>query len=477
MDKQQLTQQIEHMRIIGTDTQNIEVKSNVGKSTAETLSAFSNTTGGLLIIGLSEKDGFTPVEGFQARQQQDKLVSECGKLTPVVRPTISLVEFEGSVIICAEIAEMRANEKPCYVTTAGRYGGSFRRSGEGDHKLEKYEVDRILDEQTQPKWDEEAIADATTDDLDQETLNAFLKQEKANRPKTFAQGIDVAQKRLRITKDKSPTLAALLTFGEYPQEFFPRLTVTFSVFPGTQKGDITKGERLLDSRTFVGPIPELVEQAVAAVKTNMRTAAFIGDVQRKNLPDYPLIAVREAVVNALMHRDYSPDSRGTQVQVNMFVDRLEITSPGGLFGGVRRDDLGKAGISSSRNQRLSVLLESAVFPNGDAVAENRGTGIAVMQNALAEALMPEVEIYPNLVSFTVIFRRRRVAPKERHGTAVDQVRATLGDHESLSTTELVSRIGLSRTAIQKALNQLIGTGEVEPTEPPRSPKQRYRRLT
>lgn len=193
--------------------------------------------------------------------------------------------------------------------------------------------------------DDSVITEASLTDLDHTALSNFLESEKAKRPRTFAQGEETAMQRLRILRKGNPTLASLLALGEYPQEFFPRLTVTFALFPGTSKGDITTGMRLLDSVTLNGPIPELVEESVALVAKNMRTGAMIDDVYRKELPDYPLIAVREAVVNALMHRDYSPSSRGTQVQVNMFVDRLEITSPGGLYGGVSKASLGKARVS------------------------------------------------------------------------------------------------------------------------------------
>lgn len=469
---------VTQLRLVGSDLQTIEVKAEVGKSILETLSAFSNGQGGTIVVGLSERDGFSPVVGFDAVRAQDALVSRCAQLTPVVRPDAQIVAFEDSPLLIAQIPELLPRDKPCYVTHRGRYSGSYLRTGDGDVRLQHYEIDRLIEERSQPTWDTEPVPGVTIDDLNQAALEAFLRGQEAQRPRTFGNGREVAMRRLGIVDaNHTPTLAALLAMGDYPQQFFPRLTVTFAAFPGTTKGDIGAGLRLLDSATLSGPIPELVESALAAVRRNMRVGGQIGEVYREELPDYPLVAVREALVNALMHRDYSPLARGTQVQVNMFVDRLEIMSPGGLYGAVTMRTLGQAGISSTRNQRLATLLESVQLPGGGIVAENRGTGFAVMNAELRKALLPPVEVRDDLASFTAVFQRRRVAPDERYRTARDVVLATLGERASASTTEIMAEAQFSRSAITLAVNQLIADGLIESTEPPRSPKQRYRMST
>lgn len=478
MEAERLKSIVEAIRLVGTDNQSVEVKANVGKSMLETLSAFSNANGGVIIVGLSEADGFAPVAGFDAAKAQDALETRCAQLTPPVRPLITMLPFEDSIILVAEVQEMSSVDKPCYVTDKGKYNGSFIRGGDGDVRLSQYEVERLIEERIQPKWDEQPVSEAGLGDINPAALKAYLDIQRERRPRTFSEGNEVALKRLRIAVDGHPTLASLLVLGEYPQEFFPRLTVTFASFPGTSKGSVTEGIRLLDSQTLSGTIPELVDAGITAVKKNMRTAAYIGDTFRSDLPDYPPVAVREALVNALMHRDYSPHAQGSQVQINMFVDRLEITSPGGLYGGVTVGNLGKPGVSSTRNQRISSFLEDVKFggagAGGGVVAENRGTGIAVIQNSLADALMPPPEYINRLDSFTIIFHRRRVAEKKRYASAYERVLDALQDRTSAATSELVSGTQLSRSAVQKALNELIADGEVERTEPLRSPKQRYR---
>lgn len=476
MHPAELVRLVGELRLFGSDTQRVEVKSNVGRSVLETLSAFSNADGGVLLVGLTEQNGFTPVPGFDPKKATDALVSRCAQLTPPVHPAIEMLEFEGNIVVVATVDELLPRDKPCYVTERGRYHGAYLRTGDGDVRLRPYEVDRLLEEHTQPRWDEEPIADAHEDDLSNETLTPFLERQRSSRPKTFADGDPVALQRLRVMRGEHPTLAALLAMGRYPQQFFPRLTVTFAVFPGISKGDIGAGIRLLDKATLSGPIPELVEDTLAHVSRNMRVGALIQEAFRHDLPDYPLVAVREAIVNALMHRDYSPHSLGTQVQVNLYADRLEIVSPGGLYGTVTLRTLGQAGLSSTRNQRLATMLEDVALPSGGPVAENRGTGFAVIQTELAKAMMPPAEVRDDLASFTIVFRRRLVEAAGRPQTTLEQVATLLKQRASASTTELVAASGLSRTAVQKAINDLIATGRAQAMAPPRSPRQRYRAL-
>lgn len=127
-----------------------------------------------------------------------------------------------------------------------------------------------------------------------------------------------------------PTLAGLLALGRYPQKFYPRLGISIAVFPGTSRDDVFRGdERLVASKSVVGSIPVMIDDAVDSL---MR---WIGAKK----PDYPPLVLREAIANALTHRDYSPDARGTQVHISVFTDRIEITNPGGLYGMVTHDVL------------------------------------------------------------------------------------------------------------------------------------------
>ncbi len=475
MDAQELSALVDDLRVIGSDVLRYEVKSGIGKSVLETLSAFSNGDGGYVIVGLKESAGFTPVPEFQAQSQADALTEYGRRLTPRVRPEISFVSFEGSLVVVAYIPPMRPHDKPCFIHDRGRYGGSYIRTGDGDSRLEQYEVDRLIEEQRQPTWDKEPVPGASLSHLSEQSLQAFLAVNRESRPRTFADGDAVACERLSVTFQGEVTLAGLLALGEYPQEFFPRLTVTYAEFPGSTKGEVVLGERLLDKATFTGAIPELVYQVVEKIRSRIRTAAYVDGAFRYDLPDYPLVAVREAVTNALMHRDYSPESRGTPVQVSLFPDRLEIFNPGGLYGAVTMRQLSdRRAVSSARNQFLSTLLESTPALDGGIVAENRGTGIDVMFRALDHALMPPPQFRADISGFTVTFFLRRVEVGEKYPLVVERVREYLSGVTSASASELVSALQVSRSSVQNAINALLEQGEVVPTAPPRSPRRRYR---
>ncbi len=488
MDRAWLNETVAVMRQIGRDTQSCEVKEAKGElpsTMADTLSAFSNGSGGHVILGLSEKNGFTPVPDFNAARMSDAFGAACEKLTPVVRPDIAILPFEGARLVCAEVPEMHPKDKPCYVTSKNRYGGSFIRTGDGDRRLTPYEVDRLLENHGQPLHDDEPVPEASVDDLDAALLNGFLARQRELHPRILGgrsdEDIMLDLHVVRRSPDGAlcPTLAGVMALGAFPQKFFPRLNVTFTSFPGTTKAErVDERRRFLDSQTIIGPIPMMVDDVLAAVTRNMRTGAVIRGTFRQDVPDYPRTAVREAVANALMHRDYSPDARGSQVQVNMYADRLEILNPGGLYGDVTVETLGESGMSSTRNQYLSNILETTPYPDGGYVVENRGTGYQEIEEQLKKAMMLPPQPRDSLTSFCLTFEKRRLDSSEtgvgRPESIDEAIKNALSERMSASTKELAEASGLSRSAITSHIKSLVALGVVEPMEPARSPKQRYR---
>lgn len=167
---------------------------------------------------------------------------------------------------------------------------------------------------------------------------------------------------------------------------------------------LANGERFLDNVSIDGAVPEMIDQALFALRRNMNRRAIIKGAGQEDMWDYPETALREALVNALVHRDYSPAARGTQMQIEMYPDRLRIRNPGGLYGPITLADLMEEGTSSSRNGLLLRILEDVPLPSERrTVCENRGSGVRAMISALRAANMRLPKFEDRVATFDVTF--------------------------------------------------------------------------
>ena len=271
-----------------------------------------------------------------------------------------------------------------------------------------------------------------------------------------------------------PTLAGLVALGEYPQEFFPQLFVSFVVLPGTRTGKTAPdGRRFEDNRSLRGPIPAIVADAVDTARRNMRVGAIVRGAGREDRYDFPLDVVRELVVNALMHRDYSPDSRGTQVQVELYPDRLVVKNPGGLHGSVTVTDLGADDAqTSSRNQTLAALLADVTLVDlpAQAVCENRGSGIPSVMAELRRVGMspPTYDAMPARVAVTVPQHAllgpdtaRWIGSLGQHGLGdAQQLALAMARSTGQVTNAMLQAWGVDRLTAGEALRDLVARGLV-----------------
>ncbi|MDO4537115.1 MAG: ATP-binding protein [Coriobacteriales bacterium] len=469
IDRRHIEALVRSLRTVATDTQNIEVKESVQKlpaSMLETVSAFCNGPGGTIILGLSERNGFTVAPGFCGKRMADSLATLCSdKLTPPIRPEIHVVDFEGAQLVVAHVHELPPREKPCYITERGVYQGSFVRVSDGDRKLSTYEVDRLMEERTQPTFDLDVVDKASLADLDATLVGAVLERQRSLHPKIFSARTDTEALAMLHVLERAddgamrPTLAGLLALGTYPQQFFPRLTVAFTALPvrDEESGLVT----YTDAQTMAGSIPSILADTLTAVRRN---------VALPQAPEFPLAAVREAVANALVHRDYSPLARGTAIQVNLTSEQLEVASPGGLYGTVTSENLGAPGYSSARNQYLLSLLEAVPFSDGYLV-ENRKAGYRMICSELERAGMPQPRVEDHLSSFVLtMFPARERAVREED----DEVVAYLSSVGAATSAELAEALGIPRRTATYRLARLVERGLVQRLGAPRSPKQRYR---
>ena len=419
----ELAEIVGNLRVLGTDIADVEVKNGSGglpKSLRETLSAFSNTSGGVVILGLDEGRGFAPAGLRDLAKLAADLGSMCSsEMEPAVRPLIRVHLFEGEQLVVAEIPELDPAQKPCFYIGAGMTKGSFVRVSDGDRRLSAYEVQVMLASRGQPRDDEQALLGIGIEHLDQASVEALIARLRTNRPYAFKDLDHLAVlRRAKVlvpdqTGQDAVSLAGLLALGSYPQEHFPQLMVTFVHYPTVAGAQSATGERFLDNVTLEGPIPVMARDTLAVIRRNMSRRAVIADAGRQDVWEYPETALREAVVNALVHRDLSSSARGTQIQVEMYPDRLVIKNPGGLFGPVTIDNLGEEGISSARNATLIKLLEDVPLPGETrTVCENRGSGIRSMLDSLLRAGMSPPQFEDRISSFKVTFPNHTLLSEE-----------------------------------------------------------------
>ena len=177
----------------------------------------------------------------------------------------------------------------------------------------------------------------------------------------------------------------MMNFCVYPQSVFPQLGITAVVVPGYEIGDVgTEDARFIDNRRIEGTLAEMVEETVAFCKRNMKVKTIIDAETGKRMDklEYPVKAIREAVLNAVIHRDYSEHTEGTPIQVNMFQDRIEIHSPGNLYGRMTVEQLGVSR-PDLRNPALAVMAESLT------AAENRYSGIPTIRREMYSSGLKE----------------------------------------------------------------------------------------
>lgn len=386
MTELDLLQLLEKIQAQRAESSTLEIKSAKGgtpEQLYDTLSSFSNQDdGGIFLFGVDEKNGFAEVGVYDAQDLQKHVAEQCEQMEPKVRPLFTVASKEGKSFVAAEIPGIDVADRPCYYRGRGRMKGSFVRVGDADEPMTEYEIYSYEAFRKKYQDDIRTVERATIGALDVVSLQEYLIGMKRDRPNLAALNDDRICELLSITRDGVPTLSAIMLFGSYPQAYFPQLCITAISVPGEEIGAIgSEGDRFLDNKRIEGTLPEMLEGALAFVRKNMKVKTIIQDGKRIDKTEYPMTAVREAVLNALIHRDYSIHTEGKPIQIVMYRNRMEIVSPGGLYGRLRIDQLGKVQ-PDTRNPVLAVAMENLKK------TENRYSGIPTIYREMQGAGLP-----------------------------------------------------------------------------------------
>ncbi len=464
------------------EAQTVEVKAahdGCPKRLYDTLSSFSNQdNGGILVFGLDERAGFQAVGVYDLQDLQRRVSEQCNQMEPPVRAVFTFVEYKGVNICSAEIPAIDITERPCYYKGIGKVKGSYIRVGDADLPMTDYEIYSYEAYRKHLHDDERPIDRTTIEILDKINLEVYVNEKKKEKPGFALMDNNQIYEMLSITRGEVPTLAAIMNFCFYPQGIFPQFGITAIVVPGYEIGDLGEDkERFIDNKRINGRIADMVDEALTFCKRNMKVKTIIdADTgKRRDKTEYPIDAVREAVLNALIHRDYSIHTEGTPVQIDFFTDRLEIHSPGNLYGRMTVEQLGVVK-PDLRNPTLAIMAESMTE------AESRYSGIPTIRRDMREYGLPDPVFENRRNEFVVtLYNGENVQIEVKKD---DNITGKKSMQELLifcqnprSRDDIAAFLGIKTKfyIMEKYINPLIEHGDLKMTLPekPQSKLQRY----
>lgn len=377
------------------------------ESLAECLVAFANSEGGLIVLGVDQSG--QPTESIWEEEAEGALLEAARLCRPPVPSLWQPVETEEGTLVGINVP--RSTELHSLFD-----GRVLLRSGSNNRPLTGDEIRKLAAGKQSAEFEIEVVPGARPSDLDQGVIREYLDKRET---RGAAQVTSISELLFEIgatDRDENPTTAGILLFGENPQIFFPQCGIVFVKFPGVEPrgedGGIGYGRR----DELGGPLARLIERAWNLVYDEMRVGAAVNDLAREELTEYPRFAVREALVNAVAHRDYR--IKGRRIEVRMYADRMEVISPGGLPGYMTLDNLVEEHFS--RNPRLVNGLYQWGY------IEELGLGIDQMIEDMVQAghEPPVFKATPH--SFTVMLsnkRERAAVPKWTRSMNERQTRA------------------------------------------------------
>lgn len=477
MTTEELLEKLDMIQKLKCETSTLEIKSaeqGCPKHLYDSLSSFSNQDdGGIIVFGVDEKQDYKEVGVYDPQDIQKKINEQCLQMEPMVRPLLTVVEKNNRFFVAAEIPGADITDRPVFYQGKGRIKGSYIRVGDSDEPMTEYEVYSYEAYRKKYQDDIRIIGRASFASLNQDMLAEYVKSLKKGKPRLAVIPDDEIYELMSIKKDNLITLSAVINFCPYPQAYFPQLCIIAVVVPGTEMGEHgTQGERFLDNQRIEGNISEMLDGAMQFVIKNMRTKTIINPNtgKREDRTDYPITAIREAVLNALVHRDYSIHTEGMPIQLTMYEDRIEIRNPGGIYGRIKIDQLGKVQ-PDTRNPVIASELEVMK------ITENRYSGIPTIRRAMQEYNLPQPEFADERGSFIVKLYKYEDSADTNDIEETENNGLIMFCKTPRTRKEISDYLGLNSItyAIQAYVMPLVDKGIIKMSMPdkPKSPKQKF----
>ena len=419
------------------ESKTVEFKETFDNKTIETAVAFANTRGGHIFIGVSDKGA---KKGVQIGKET--LIGWTNKISqgtqPRIIPEVETSEIESKIIAVIQIKEFPV--KP--VSTKGR---CYRRAGNSNRLMTPQDIAEMHLHSTGTSWDKTLVPDASMSDIDPEKIKRYIRQSRDAGRRDVGDREEPLEilKKLELGKKGKLTWAALLLFRKGTKHLRSQGLV--------HCGRFKEETFVIDDRMIEGTIVEQIDEAMDFIRKNISVKfVMTGKPQRDEVWDYPLEAIRESVINAVCHRDYTMPSN---TEVRIYDDRLTIWNPGGLPLGITMEDLFQPHGSVLRNKGIRAVL----YDMG--LIEQWGSGISKMQKLCSLAGIPAPHFEEYQSGFLVEFSKniyteeylRKLGLNERQINAVAYVK----EKGKITNKEYQELTGVSRQMATIDLSEIV----------------------
>jgi ATP-dependent DNA helicase RecG len=424
------------------ENQTVEFKSSLKlmNEIGETISALANTSGGIILIGVSDEGKILGIDiGKKTLEDLANFIKE--NTDPKIYPDIKPHQIDDKKII--EISLKESDEKPVFFKTH-----AFQRVGKTNQRISASKIRELAkQERVKLHWDEKICERATLDDIDEDKVKWFLERARYERRLEINPNTSVreALERLELTRNGRVTNAAVLLYGKNPQKFFLQAETRCGRFKGT------KPLEFIDMKVFGGNIIDQRENAVEFVKEHIRLHAKIVGMERVETWEYPIEAIREAITNAICHREYEMSAN---VQVRIFDDRIEVWGCGPLPEPLTVEALKGEHKSILRNPLIGKCFFLIKF------IEQWGTGTNRIINSCLNYGLPEPLFKEVSGGLVVTLRKFQVTEdvlkvlSERQRDIVEYLR----EHEKINRKECMSLLNTSKDTAYRDLSELSKNG-------------------
>jgi ATP-dependent DNA helicase RecG len=416
--------------------------------------AFANTSGGVVLLGV--EDGTKRIKGIRdVLTEEERLASLIADgISPKLVPSMEVMPWRKTQVLAVEIYP--SPNRPHYLNRLGVEEGVFVRVGSTNRRADSFLIEEMRRYNRVASFDEQPMPELNSEAIDFRVASEYFKPVR----KLTLHGLQSLKITTSYQGRTVPSVGGVLLFGSTRLNHFPDAWVQAGRFAGSDR------RRILDSTEVRSYLPGAAEEAIAFLRKHMTREAVIGPVKRTDRWTFPVVAVREAIMNAIVHADYA--QQGAPIRVALFDDRLEIENPGLLPFGLTIEDIQK-GISKLRNRVIGRVFQEL------GLIEHWGSGIQRMTAACHDhgLAAPQFEEIGTHFRVTLsALRRHAPATDERDRTILAALAAS--SDGGLSTSQIAKRLGISPRAARTHLAALVERGLVaEIGSGPQDPRRRY----